>query len=964
MAWQGFEVFRRRQKTILAILAVLAMVLFIIGDVIIGVRMGHYGLGYGLRGLFYDTRLERLLDLHDRRAAAVRALFVAYDQAYRLWLQNRFQVQDASAIKDENLRKEHDSKLNEIRFGTWCGRLHTDWQMQFLFGISGEGFDLSAEGLLQFAYWKEEADRLGIVVASSVMRQDFERFTFGLVKEEDLQRILHRDLRYSASTEEVMQWWADEIRAILACRVAAGTHPLRTTPPTLLDLWEAYRELGTVLPSVVFVTFDVTEDRFTQAVPAPTDEELRSYFEQHKQREPDPMQAEPGFRVPTRYRIEFVYADVRYDPKDPAKTGEAWPHYRQFVEAVHLLPSVLSLSGAISTMTPFFPATAVHGKELALASYDRYLADRATRFRLNEPLASYGLTNTPLGQRIHHHGILPAGSGPWYRPGAAETEQATQAVLSGMTALVQAVAVPNPVGILNRPVIVQAPYTQGLAVECAAHVAQSVGLTLALAAPVVAGPEPESPWSRPQLQALAAASFVGQAACPGIPVWTVSALQEALKPPQPVRPVRLLPGYEGLAMALWTPPTFVPFQDVAGELELERIRAEVGRWLDLDLERLQKDLTEYRQVYEKAYREWRKARRKPTNERFPPPPFGPNKEPLEAYLQRFCQARGLRYFPMPQPRSRFELMPRASGELGKILYPLYVEVARPEPGFQPAEVYRRELDFADTLITGRRLLQSVNEKEKSPPDDYSIYQPRHLAAPGVSRHRALVWKAEEVPGYVPHFEEVREQVRQAWIREKARSLAKEHAQRLSERIRKLQQERQAPIADLLRELRGDPDFPELDKQQTVELRRYQLITAPFTGLEKQGPRPTFHPVRYPPIVDYPEDNFLEQAMQHLQKPGDTWLATNLPGDKVYLLILQSEPRRPTPIEFAQDYLRQPEARRVSVSQGRTQSLEEWVSYRRYSQYREQLLQFLRQHYGLDEEKWRQLQDHTRRRLSS
>jgi hypothetical protein len=74
MALEIFEVFRRRQKVILAWLAVLAMFLFIIGDVLIGVRMGHYGLGYGLRRLFHDTTLEELEVLHEQRQAALSFL--------------------------------------------------------------------------------------------------------------------------------------------------------------------------------------------------------------------------------------------------------------------------------------------------------------------------------------------------------------------------------------------------------------------------------------------------------------------------------------------------------------------------------------------------------------------------------------------------------------------------------------------------------------------------------------------------------------------------------------------------------------------------------------------------------------------------------------------------------------------------------------------------------------------------
>ncbi|GBD37449.1 hypothetical protein HRbin36_02580 [bacterium HR36] len=763
----------------------------------------------------------------------------------------------------------------------------------------------------------------------------------------------------------------DEIRAALARRIVSGTAPQRAHAPTLFDLWQAYRELGTSLPQVAWITLDVNEERFVRSVPEPTDQELQSFFEKYKQQEPDPLRAEPGFRVPTRYRVEFIYADVRYDAKDPARTGEAWPHYRQLAEAGWGLAPLLGLTPALSSAGPFLPALATHGLSLKVPAYERYLALRDSRFRLNEPRASYARTGTPWGQRIHHHGLLPPGSGPWYRPGAAEMEQATQAVLQTISALANLPAVSNPAVAMSRPITVRAPYAECLALDLAGSLAHHLGLTVALAAPVVAGPEPGSFWPTAQVTTVAAACLVGQLAGPGIPTWTDPLWRETYRPLQNVPILRLAPVGEGLALAWWMPTHYVPFTDVANELELDFLRSQVTRLLDGDLQRLQKDLSEYQKLYEKAYREWRKLQRKLGTERFTPPPFGPNKEPLQAYLERFCQARGLRYFPMPQPRNRFELMPRASGELGKILYPLYVEAFAPPPATHPLEAFREELEFADTLIQGRRLLmdlQSQQDKAEPTQEQYGLYQGRYLIPKGMPQHRALIWKAEESPGYVPRFEEVREQVRQAWTKQKARELAQKHAEELAERIRQLHQQRQSSLEDVLRELRGDPNFPELDKMQTVELRRfqYQVVSRPVTGLEKSLPGPAFRAIRYPPVVDYPERDFLQQALDHLRQSGDTWITTNQPGDKVHLLVLVNEPRFPTPTEFAMDYLRRPTDSRIRVedASGSDESLEEWVSRRRQRQYREQFLQFLRQRYGLDDEKWRQLQDHTRRYLGS
>ncbi|MCS7166033.1 MAG: hypothetical protein RMI91_08540 [Gemmatales bacterium] len=964
MAWQGFEVFRRRQKTILAVLAVLAMVLFIIGDVLIGVGGGTSGLGYGLRQWFMDTRLEQLLILHDQRRAALETLQRAWVQAHQNWLRSRFNVTSPTEIKDENLRKQYEQETDQVE-RTLCGQLLRG-------GFLGMTLDFNAEGLLEFAYWKEEADRLGIVIASSVMQQEFERFTFGQISERELQQLVHKSVRYLASTEDLYRWWADEIRAALARRIAGAAPGHRAYSPPLLELWEAYRELSTSLPQVTIVSLEVLEERFTRAVPEPSDQELRDYFNQHKQREPDPMRPEPGFRVPPRYRVNFVYADVRYDSKDPAKTGEAWPHYRQLTEVVFGLPPLLSLNPTLLLGGPASLTHTLPGMSLSLRAYDLYLSERAKRFRIEQTLAAYGLTNTPLDQLIHHHGILPPGTGPWYQPGVAEVEQAIQAVLRGITTLSSALALANPALALVGPMSVKAPRVESLAADVAATLGQCVGLTLSLTAPIVVGAEPPANWSAAQIEALSAASFVGQLANPGVPLWSQEILRQELRPPRTIAPVHLVPGYEGLALTWWTPPSYVPFVQVAPELEIEFLRGQVARFLDADLQQLQKDLKDYGQLYQKAYSEWRRKGNKPEVHQFVPPPFGPHKQPLEEYIQKFCQARGLRYFPMSRPRSRYDLMPRASGELGKILYPLYLEVTRPEGTAQhPLEIYRRELDFADMLITGKGLLTDFSGDTKQPErieEKYAVYEPRHLARAGLSGHRALIWKAEELPGYVPSFEEARPEVRQAWIREKARHLAQEHARRLANRIRELRQQRQTPLDDVLRELRGDPNFQELEKAVTVELTRYryELLSRPLTGLERSPPGPVFRAVQYPPVVDYPESDFLVRAFEHLKIPGDFWITTNQPGDKVYLLVLVSEPRSRTPTEFSLDYLRRPHASRIRVSDtpGPELSLplEQWVSARRSRSNRDQFLKYLRHRYGLDDEEWRQLEDYVRQRF--
>ena len=968
MALEIFEVFRRRQKVILAWLAVLAMFLFIIGDVLIGVRMGHYGLGYGLRRLFLDTTLEELELMHEQRQAAHSFLVRARFRAEEILRRTKFSSGDPE--KDETLRKEYQRELRTAN-DTLCGDIFLrayQWaplaQLGLPLDVVAYEFPLTAEGLLEFAYWKEQANRLGIVIGPELLRQDFEKFTFGLLPEQEWYRLV-QDSRIAAAPSIVLGWVADEVRASLAKRIVEGPGHSRAVELTPLDLWQAYRDLRTVLPQVGIASLSIDEERFIKAVPEPDESQLRAYFDEHKLQEPDPMRPSPGFRVPTRYRVEFVYADFRYDPKDPAGIGEAWPLYRQMVESLLSLGGAFRWTPAVYPAGAFAPVVVLPPTELPLRAYDLYRANQWQRYRIDENLASFALTNTPPDQRVHHHEILPPGTGPWYMPGASECEQAAQLVSRGLNALTAMPGIAAPVGLLAWPVSIRAPRTEAQMLDLAATLGRTVASTLALAAPTIASREPAMLTSAP-VEMVMAASLVGQMAGPVIPLTVVEAWQVALRSPIHLETASVVPGYAGLAVTLWAPPVAVPFASVASELEVEYLRGEVSRFVHGDLETLRNALAEYRQEYQKAYTAWRKAAR--SKSPFVPPPLSKTKQPIEQYVQSFCQPRGLRYFAMKELRSQYELMPRHSGELAKILYPLYLESRNFPPATRPAEIWNRELEFARKLISGEEFLIQPGPKPK--PEEtkesgsYSVYEPRFLIPRENAAHLAMIWKAEENPGYVPTFDEARDRVVQAWRREKARELARQHAEQLAERIRQRRQDEHRPIEDVLTELKGQPEFVELTRLETVELRRYEWLPlgSPITGLEPVAPGPLLRPVSSPPVVDYPDSNFLDQAYQQLRQPGDVWITTNQPADKVYVLVLLQPRREPTPQEFEADYLKRPYAERIKVGMPTfgSQTLEEWVRSQKVRELRRQFHQFLRQRYNLDDEKYRQLEDLVRR----
>jgi hypothetical protein len=187
------------------------------------------------------------------------------------------------------------------------------------------GGSLTPQGLLDFMIWKHEADRLGIQLTAGDVRDEVIREAFGKLNQSDIGT-LERQLasRRSGPGVDLAKALVDEFRVRFAQLAILGYDPgTASRVPALMtpyEFWEYYRKNRTEA-SVRFV--DVPVQHFlSQVKEKPSDEELKTFFESHKDQEYDPAKDTPGFKLPRRISVEWISASP--ESSYYKKAAEQW----------------------------------------------------------------------------------------------------------------------------------------------------------------------------------------------------------------------------------------------------------------------------------------------------------------------------------------------------------------------------------------------------------------------------------------------------------------------------------------------------------------------------------------------------------------------------------------------------------------------------------------------------------------
>ncbi len=247
-----FAYFRRHQRTMLAVLAIMAMFVFVLADSLpnlMGMRGGTSGTGA-------DTVVATLFGKPVKQKDLERLKTERY-YANRLW--------------------QEINPMYPMAFG-----------------------DLSDRSLVDAYILQHEADRLGIPADVAVARKWIRERVGSKYSPKQLDAVFDRVFGNNVSASTVLESLANQLR-LLHVSSLAGEEPL-----TPLDIWRSYRDTDERV-SVQAVEFRCAD--FVKDVPDPSAAEIEAMYAQGKDLLPDPARDVPGFKIPRRIQFQYLMID-------------------------------------------------------------------------------------------------------------------------------------------------------------------------------------------------------------------------------------------------------------------------------------------------------------------------------------------------------------------------------------------------------------------------------------------------------------------------------------------------------------------------------------------------------------------------------------------------------------------------------------------------------------------------------
>lgn len=146
---------------------------------------------------------------------------------------------------------------------------------------------------------RQEADRLGLPSGPAVGREWLKQVTQGRMNGE-LFDLLMADFNNRVSADQVLGAIADQVRMrkVMALLGAGMVTPY--------DVFRAYRDQSEKVSASLV---EVPVSKFLPQVAEPSAAELQSEFDQYKDVLPDPSSPTPGFKVPRRVQVEVLSID-------------------------------------------------------------------------------------------------------------------------------------------------------------------------------------------------------------------------------------------------------------------------------------------------------------------------------------------------------------------------------------------------------------------------------------------------------------------------------------------------------------------------------------------------------------------------------------------------------------------------------------------------------------------------------
>ncbi len=184
----------------------------------------------------------------------------------------------------------------------------------------------SEEEVMRIHLLAEEADRVGIVVSDEAVNKFLREIT-----EDKVPSAGYASLVKQLSTSQTQVFSA--LRTELAAeRLASMSAP--NTQATPAQRWDYYRRLKQ-RASLELVPVRVAE--FLDQVDDPSKDELQTFFDAHKEQEPNPLSSTPGFKMPKQAAFQYFVADYEkfYDESAVAQE-DIEKHYEQYKDQRYL----------------------------------------------------------------------------------------------------------------------------------------------------------------------------------------------------------------------------------------------------------------------------------------------------------------------------------------------------------------------------------------------------------------------------------------------------------------------------------------------------------------------------------------------------------------------------------------------------------------------------------------------------
>ena len=161
----------------------------------------------------------------------------------------------------------------------------------------------------------KEAEKIGLTVSNTAINEFIAAWTNNMVRQDQLDGII-AGLRYGRAPVLA----GDLFESLRTALVARNTLLLFQTgfsgdPPGWR--WDFYKRLE---QSVTIKAFPVEVENFAMSVEAPSESELKAYFEKFKDNLPSARSPDPGFKEPHRIRYASLMADQKKFEDEAGKT--------------------------------------------------------------------------------------------------------------------------------------------------------------------------------------------------------------------------------------------------------------------------------------------------------------------------------------------------------------------------------------------------------------------------------------------------------------------------------------------------------------------------------------------------------------------------------------------------------------------------------------------------------------------